>query len=203
MRTEHSQCSVSSTHFSQRKLDLIKNGKSLNEIWTKLTEPHPTCSAHILFWSAIGDRLVGWIVPAFDFAFDSLNILYYQVCGCKRTYIDHQLEPGHTVHNTAYLKIFYTWNTLFQLFLFRFGRWTVHVHRMSSCFNTWMILILLSLDLAVLFFVFKSFVFAFFLLLFHINSILSHRSITLCALFFIHFTSSFCTRRASVDLLTA
>lgn len=189
------------------KLDLIKNGKSLNEIWTKLTEPHPTCFSTV--------PIAGPIVPVFGFcisiffifffffSFDSFRFVSFAWCSgsgcfgssnqvCARTW--STWTRAHSAH-CAYLQIFSfgltTWNTLFQLFYFALYR----------CVHRWMILILLGLrckDLAarVLFslflslslfrcgfgFLFQVICVCFFLLLFHINSILSHRSITLLLL---------------------
>lgn len=50
------------------KLDLIKNGKSLNEIWTKLTEPHPTCFSTV--------PIAGPIVPVFGFCISIFFIFF-------------------------------------------------------------------------------------------------------------------------------
>lgn len=131
---------------------------------------------------------------------------------CARTW---SVEPGHkqcALHTWKYFFSLTTWNTLFQLFYFALNgiqSWTVHVQRNEFVFYMWMILIpsLLSglADLELLcncccyffLFLFQVICVCFFLLLFHINSILSHRSIAFvlvlfsCFFFSMHETS-FC-----------
>lgn len=125
------------------KIDLIKNGKSLNEIWTKLTEPHPTCFSTV--------PIAGPIVPCIRFlhfdqffflhlffvrfiSFCFVRLLLWLFESSVRTYminLNRGTQCTHTLR--TYLQIFpfglTTWKYIISIILFR----SVHAHRLVCC----------------------------------------------------------------------